>query len=245
MTLEAKACGPGKLLAVTARYVTVHLKNQTAGRHIMISWTELPDYVKTWRTFLILVGAVIGWLASQWWTLRTHSDEIAAGRETRRIEVQKPFLQRRLDVYFSTIEAARRLTDSNLNPDLPEWKENATRVWELRWGELEMVGDKGTRDAARRVTYKMDTVRENPTDSGARKELRWAVECLADELRLSLEKSWGFDPSAVRQTALGRDVSTLPSGCTDSGLPPSVPPGMSEITQKPGAVDPAPGESKK
>src|SRR5690348_11912147 len=104
----------------------------------MISWTKLPRYVKTWQPLLIVVGAVIGWLVSEWWTLRTHSDEIAAGQETRRIEVQKPFLERRLDVYFSTIEAARKLTDSYLSPDFPEWKDNATRVWEFRWGELEM-----------------------------------------------------------------------------------------------------------
>jgi hypothetical protein len=71
-----------------------------------------------------------------------------------------------IGLYLSTIEAARKLTDSNLNPDFPEWKENATRVWELRWGELEMVGDKGTREAARRVTYKMDTVRDHPTGQG-------------------------------------------------------------------------------
>jgi hypothetical protein len=57
-------------------------------------------------------------------------------------------------VYFSTIEAARKLTDSSLSPDGPEWKDNARSVWELRWGELEMVGDKGTREAARRLPTK-------------------------------------------------------------------------------------------
>jgi hypothetical protein len=86
---------------------------------------------------------------------------------------------------------------------------------------------KGTREAARRVTYKITDVRDHP--KGDRKELRWAVECLADELRLSLETSWGFSPSAVRQTELGENVPTFPGGCTDPGLPPPVPTGMKEL----------------
>lgn len=191
---------------------------------------KLPHVAKIWQPVLLVAGGAIAWLAGAWWTMRTHHDEIAAGQETRRIEVQLPFLQKRLDVYFSAIEAARKLTNLNLSPDSPEWKDNATRLWELRWGELEMVGDKGTREAARRVTYKMADARANPTD-GPRFELRWAVECLADEMRLSLERSWGFDPSAVRKSALGEDVSTLPVGCTDPGLLPSVPVGMTKIKE--------------
>jgi hypothetical protein len=187
---------------------------------------------------LFVAGAVIAWLAGAWWTMWTPRDEIAAGQEARRIEVQLPFLQKRLDVYFSAIEAARKLTDSNLSPDSPDWKDNATRIWELRWGELEMVGDKGTREAARRVTYKMANVRAHPTGGGTRFELRWAVECLADEMRLSLERSWGFDPSAVRRSALGQDVSTLPVGCTDTGSPPSVPDGMTKITRNGSELEP-------
>ena len=113
---------------------------------------------------------------------------------------------------FPLSRRGSKLVDSSLSPDNPVWKENATRVWELRWGELEMVGDKGTREAVRRVTHKIDEVRDHPTEELPRKELRWAVECLADEMRLSLEKSWGFDPSATRKTVLGDDVSALPGG---------------------------------
>jgi hypothetical protein len=158
---------------------------------------------------------------------KTRTAAALEAEQTRRIEAQSPFLEKRLEVCVSAMEAARKLTDPTLSPDSPEWKENETRLWELRWGELEMVGDEGTREAARRVTYKITEVRDHP--NGDRKELRWAVECLADELRLSLETSWGFSPSAVRQTELGENVATLPGGCTDSGLPPPVPEGMTPL----------------
>jgi hypothetical protein len=204
----------------------------------MVSWmAKLPRVAKTWQPVLILAGGAIGALVGAGWTMWVHRDEIADGKETHKIEVQLPFLQKRLQVYFSAIEAARKLTDSHLSPDSSEWKDNATNLWELRWGELEMVGDKGTREAARRVDYKILDVEAAPNDD-TRRQLRWAVECLADEMRLSLEASWGFDPSAVRQTALGRDTSTVPAGCTDSGRLPDVPDGMPKIVRRGQVIDP-------
>jgi hypothetical protein len=143
---------------------------------------------------------------------------------SRKLEAQQPFLKKKLDVYFSAIEAARKLTDSHLKPDEEEWKQNATRFWELRWGELEMVGDAGVRQAARRVTYQITELEYNPNRD--RRDLRWMVECLADELRLSLEHAWGYEPNALRVTATGEGVSKLPGGCRASAEPPSLLPGM-------------------
>lgn len=55
------------------------------------------------------------------------------------------------------------------------------------------------------------------------------VECLADELRLSLEHAWGVDPHASRVTATGDHVSKLPQGCTAGAKPPPLLEGMEPL----------------
>jgi hypothetical protein len=133
---------------------------------------------------------------------------------TRRIEAQKPFLERKLALFFETIQVAGRLTELQLDPDDPRWKSSAKRFWELRWAELEMVGDPGIRDAARRVGQQIVETEFNKLRE--RHDLRWAVECLADELRMALEHAWGTDRNATRQSANGLEIpiSKLPNGCT-------------------------------
>jgi chemotaxis protein histidine kinase CheA len=49
--------------------------------------------------------------------------------------------------------------------------------------------------------------------------LRRSIECLADEMRTSLETSWGSS-NVARWTITGLDRRGLPNGCTDSKEPP-------------------------
>ncbi|VIO70550.1 hypothetical protein CI1B_32040 [Bradyrhizobium ivorense] len=63
--------------------------------------------------------------------------------DARKLEAQRPFLQKKLEVYFDAVRAAGRLTDQALAPTSPEWKVNVQRFLALRWSELEMVGDAG------------------------------------------------------------------------------------------------------
>ncbi|WP_139486151.1 hypothetical protein [Bradyrhizobium ivorense] len=62
------------------------------------------------------------------------------------------------------------------------------------------------REAARRVGERIAEVEHNPARD--RHDLRWMVECLFDELRLSLEQSWGYQPGPERRTALERKSQT-------------------------------------
>ncbi|WP_271593079.1 hypothetical protein [Bradyrhizobium sp. CCBAU 65884] len=98
-------------------------------------------------------------------------------------------MQRKLDLFFETIQQAQRLIEWELGPKDETWKQATKRFWELRWGELEMVGDVGIRNAARLVGQQITEAEEFP--SRDRHDLRWAVECLADELRYALEHAWG------------------------------------------------------
>jgi hypothetical protein len=104
----------------------------------MSSVVRLRRFFKNWQALIVLVGAAI-WTAitagtSAWWTVRQYDQEMADRDAARKLEAQKPFLQKKLDVYFSAIQAARKLTDPHLDPDSQEWKQNATLFFELRWG---------------------------------------------------------------------------------------------------------------
>ncbi|MCA1423933.1 hypothetical protein I6F21_08640 [Bradyrhizobium sp. NBAIM03] len=151
---------------------------------------------------------------------------------TRRIEAQKPFLQKKLDLFFETIQQAQRLTEWELDPKDETWKQATKRFWELRWGELEMVGDAGVRNAARLVGQQITETEEFP--SRDRHDLRWAVECLADELRFAIEHAWGIDRNATRESVLRGEGATgkLPNGCVAGNRDPIRPAGMQPLKAK-------------
>jgi hypothetical protein len=215
--------------------------------------TQFLRSIRRWQPLLILVGGVI-WtlgtgLVAGWWTYHTYNaariehqidsqqaqnnldrtraetEQIAA--ETRKLEVQRPFLQKKLDIFFEAVQVAGKLTDPAIATDSAEWKANTKRFWELRWSELEMVGDPAIRDAARRILEQITEVNHDPLRK--RHDLRWMVECLSDEARLSLEHSWGYQPSELRRTATGQSVSKLPKGCTSGADKPMKFEGMLEF----------------
>src|ERR1700743_1504745 len=150
--------------------------------------TQFLRTVRRWQPFLLLLGGVV-WtvgtgLAAGFWTYHTfraqqtehHEDADLAqlnltnaradaertAAESRKLEAQRPFLQKKLDIYFEAVQVAGRLTDPALAPSSDVWKDNARRFWALRWSELEMVGDPGIRDAARRVTDQIIEVENDP-----------------------------------------------------------------------------------
>jgi cell division protein FtsB len=208
--------------------------------------TQLLRGIRRWQPFLLLLGAAI-WTAGTaliagYWTYYTYTSdkrerskatEIAqrnleqtradiekTAAETRKLEAQRPFLQKKLDIYFEAVQVAGRLTQIDLSPSSLEWKDNARRFWMLRWSELEMVGDAGIREAARRVGEQIVEVEHDPDRK--RHDLRWMVECLSDELRLSLEHSWGYQPYLERPTATGRTADKLPKGCSSGNIKPAM-----------------------
>ncbi len=103
---------------------------------------------------------------------------------------------------------------------------------QLRWGELEMVGDPGTGNAARLIGEQIGRVVEQPTLD--RHDLRWSVECLVDELRYSLEHAWGLQKGLERQTVYTDYVPKIPNGCTAGRELPLRSPGMMNIGVEPG-----------
>jgi hypothetical protein len=128
----------------------------------------------------------------------------------RVVESQKPFLERKLSLFFEAIKVAGALTDPELDPATSTWKTAAQRFWELRWAELEMVGDPGIRDAARRVGQQIVETQYIPERN--RHDLRWAVECLVSSVQTT---TWVHAGQRTAPTAYwhARTGSSWEYGC--------------------------------
>jgi hypothetical protein len=199
-------------------------------------------FLKGWNTPIVLLGGIIsGLIAFYHWELnrwdefakaahadrtlqQTRADAENTSALTRKLEAQRPFLQKQLDIYLETVQVAGRLTSPQSTPNTPVWEENARRFWQLRWSELEMVGDAGIRQAARRVGEQLIETEFNPIRD--RHDLRWMVECLSDEVRLALEHSWGYKRDLTRETATGESSLKVPNGCSQDRAKPQLLTGM-------------------
>lgn len=107
---------------------------------------------------------------------------IVKDAKTRRIEAQKPHLERQLALYTEACRVAVCLATSKND----EERANAERrFWELYWGELCMVESRGVE----RAMVKFGKMLKN---NAGEAPLQSASYELAHELRNSLEASWGF-----------------------------------------------------
>jgi hypothetical protein len=105
----------------------------------MEQWSKV---IQGWLPVLtVVVGA--GWAL---YTYLDHQKDAArllrlqADKEmvTRRIEAQKPFLQKQLDLYFETAHIVGKLV--TMEPSSSgEWSTLTNRFWALYWSELSMV----------------------------------------------------------------------------------------------------------
>jgi hypothetical protein len=160
--------------------------------------------VQFWFGILIvIVGG--GWTAYHYWSEQAETERNLA--ITHRIEAQRPFLSEKLKTYIEAVSIGGELTEWEIDPKSEAWKQATKRFWQLRWSELELFGDPSIRQAMRRIGQQIVETEHDPTRK--RHDLRWMVECLADELRLSLEGSWQI----TGDTKLPVSGKDLPAGC--------------------------------
>jgi hypothetical protein len=178
----------------------------------LLRWQKIlsPAGIAAWTVLIAIMGGI--WSGYTWF-------------EARKFEAQKPFLEARLKAYVEAIKFAGAITDEKLDTSSTIWEDNAEHFISMRWAELEMLGDAGVRNAARLVT---EFIREAeiPNSKFDRHNLRWAVECLADELRFSLEHDWGQRESDRRSAITDHSVANMPTGCSDYRRPAERRPGM-------------------
>lgn len=126
--------------------------------------------------------------------------------DAREFEAQRPFLTKRLEVFFDTARVTGVL--ASVHPAKSEWKDARARLLALRWSELQLFGTDRIRARIRHVEDKLyefeaafgrDPLAEVNWEIGDR--LRRRIECLADELRNSVELDW----SGKKQAPSGTD----------------------------------------
>ena len=107
---------------------------------------------------------------------------------TRRIEVQKPFLEKQLALYFEAAQVAGRLV--TLQPGADRWNANESRFWELYWSELSMVESEAVEEAMVKLGKALNAYKAAPADKKVRDDLQDAVYELAHAIRDGIEAAW-------------------------------------------------------
>lgn len=133
-----------------------------------------------WIGALVAVGGLLWGITSFLITSRIQA-------ETRQLEARKPFLDRQLKLYTETTQNATILATSS-DPD--ELEKARGRFWELYWGELAMVENRGVEAAM--VAF------GRCLDKGCvQKELQPLALDLAHACRDSLAISWGVEDWSI------------------------------------------------
>ena len=129
--------------------------------------------------------AVYQWRGSQNELYEQRGYEISKRSEQRRIEAQKPFLDRQLLLYSEAIHITSFLATAAQSP---EWTKARDRFWELYWGELATVENK-------EVSSQMVAFGDALNGQGGRVSevtLKQSALSLAHAVRQSLDQSWGI-----------------------------------------------------
>jgi hypothetical protein len=118
--------------------------------------------------------------------------QVAREANTRRVEAQKPFLTKQLELYFETAKVVGKIvTLAPARTDQPskEYEEALRRFYALYWSELSMVEHKNVESAM--VTFKNALEnRLNESSSDNREATQRASLALAHAIRSAIESAW-------------------------------------------------------
>lgn len=124
------------------------------------------------------------------WTVKTYRDTQIKEQETRIMEARKPYLTKRLDLFFDASRVAGELAAHSVNFGSEEWRKAELRFWALRWSELEMVGTPEIRNWMRELQKAIVELKEDSSNENLQHNVRWKAECVADALRKTLDLDW-------------------------------------------------------
>jgi hypothetical protein len=149
---------------------------------------------------MIQLLAIIG---SAMWALYQYLDSAERQAQqlasARRIEAQKPFLEKQLGLYFEAAEVAGKLSAWKLNNK--QSVANEDRFWQLYWSDLALVGTEEVRDAMGAVGMALHSYKESPENERVHAELDDAIFDLAREIRMAIERGWSTGEWLDAQTA--------------------------------------------
>lgn len=153
---------------------------------------EILGLIKDWLPSLtVVVGAI--------WALYKyldHQEEVQRNAKiqsenlaiTRRIEAQKPFLEKQLRLYFEAAEVAGRL--ATLKPENEKWETNENRFWQLYWSELSVIETSEVENAMVAIGDILPAYKAAPKDVQTNADLDNAIYDLAHAIRNGIESGW-------------------------------------------------------
>jgi hypothetical protein len=138
---------------------------------------------------MIQLLAIIG---SAMWALYQYLDSAERQAQqlasARRIEAQKPFLEKQLGLYFEAAEVAGKLSAWKVADK--RWVGNEARFWQLYWSDLAVVATEEVQHAMDAVGTALHAYKAAPNDEQAHAELDNAIYDLAHKIRKGIESSW-------------------------------------------------------
>ncbi|WKA29812.1 hypothetical protein [Bradyrhizobium roseum] len=169
-------------------------------------------FVQAW---VPIIAVILGGLFTTWTYVNDHRVKLVEYEKTQKIEAQRPFLTKKMELFLETARTAGDLTAVKVGSK--EWKAAKQKIYALRWGAMEMSGNPVVRLAMREVIAEVNALESATPEDRERRHarLRNSVECLSDELRYSLEEAWGNPVEPVEDRASSSEPSRtdLPTGC--------------------------------
>jgi len=144
--------------------------------------------------WLPIVSAVVVSLWSAFVYARDQANLQRTAETNRRLEVQRPFLERQLALYFEVVQIAGELVTPQGGEEA--WGKHERRFWQLYWAELSMVEAGNIEQIMVEVGKKLQAYKEaRQTNRGEDQlqDLRRCVYELAHEVRRAIEIRWHID----------------------------------------------------
>ena len=116
----------------------------------------------------------------------------ATDASLRKVELQRPFLDKQLALYFEAAQVVGALIA--MTPADPEWAPREKRFWALYWSELAMVEDPGVEGAMKKfgdnlVAFKNAHEDNKPTEEALRRLSLSSLD-VAHAIRDSIARRW-------------------------------------------------------
>jgi len=153
---------------------------------------KVLEVIQGWLPVLTaVVGALWGLYVYIDHENQTLSDARAAQQKeanTRRIEAQKPLLDRQLALYFETAQVAGRMLTTPLTA--PAWDDNETRFWQLYWSELSLVENQDVERAMLSECMNLLNYKKSKGNETDKANLEATTYVLAHVIRDSIRDGW-------------------------------------------------------
>lgn len=146
--------------------------------------------------WLPIVSAVVVGIWSVFVYARDQANIQRTAETNRLFELQRPFLDKQLNLYFEIVQVTGLLVTTAIQE--PEWDKHERRFWQLYWAELAMVEAGHIEGIMVQVGEHLKEYRRGqggPLSDNQLLKLKHCVYQLAHEVRRAIEIRWHIEAS--------------------------------------------------